>query len=944
MTRKLAVFDASSPLGVDPWVTDGTAAGTFLLKDVNTGTRYDSNVTLGGFAALGADRAIFVGQSKTDTANLGVYVTDGTAAGTTLLKTVGLFPYKNVQLVTLNNGTVLFQSATLSAAAGSPGVAADETDLWTTDGTVAGTVKVKTIAYAGSPYAKNLTALGNGKAVFTVPTATATQLWVTDGTAAGTVVLPTAPTNGYGPIQITPLGNGSALFLGARNATDYTGALWTTDGTAAGTVKLGDLNFRTPASIGNNKVVFYADGGLTSKNGLYVSDGTVAGTILISPIDYYYFTPVTSIGNGRAVFARLTDKYATGQPTAAQIYVTDGTTAGTTLVKSVPNASDGVLPTGFTGLGNGKFLFSLSTAARGPELWVSDGTSAGTLQITDLLPGTNGSTPLNITSIGDGYAVLVATQVDSNNNGPGAELFITDGTAAGTSLVKDIYPGIISSGATNFLTLSPVVATPFAFTIAPLDASKADGTGNQTPYTFTVTRTGDLSQATSVAWSAAGSGTNPAPPGLIVNPAGTVSFAAGAATATITVNLQGAQIVSTETFAVTLGGAPAGSAAATATGTILPTPPDYNLDPLFDALFYLAHNPDVAASKLNAYLHYLLQGFKEGRDPSALFSTSYYLSHNPDVAASGVNPLLQFEQTGFRQGRDPSAGFSVANYLAANPDVKAAGLNALLHYVTSGKAEGRMAFAPSTAPADTGVDASAYYTANPDVRAAGVDAATHYHASGWHEGRNPSALFDTNFYLAQNPDVKAAGIDPLLHFETVGWKEGRDPSLLFSDAKYLAANPDVKAAGVNPLLHYLTSGQAEGRAAFIGGGTAAADPLVDAAFYDKQLGSTLVPGGAAAAQQAAASYDATGWQHGLNPDRLFDTAYYLSHNPDVAAAHINPLLHFEANGWKEGRDPSAAFSTKKYLAAYSDVKAAGIDPLLHYVQSGQAEGRTAFVA
>ena len=238
---------------------------------------------------------------------------------------------------------------------------------------------------------------------------------------------------------------------------------------------------------------------------------------------------------------------------------------------------------------------------------------------------------------------------------------------------------------------------------------------------------------------------------------------------------------------------------------------------------------------------------------------------------------------------------------------------------------------------------SAYYLAhNPDVAAYRVDPYQHYLASGWTEGRNPSAWFDTSLYLAQNPDVAAAGLDPLLHFEQYGAREGRDPSLLFSGSQYLAANPDVAAAGVNPLQHYMQFGQAEGRMTFLSGGSAAADPLVDAAYYDHQLGATLIPSGTAAAQQAAWSYDTSGWQRGLNPDGLFDTAYYLSHNPDVAAAHINPLLHFERYGWAEGRDPSAQFSTSRYLAAYSDVRVAGIDPLLHYVQYGQAEGRTAY--
>lgn len=326
-------------------------------------------------------------------------------------------------------------------------------------------------------------------------------------------------------------------------------------------------------------------------------------------------------------------------------------------------------------------------------------------------------------------------------------------------------------------------------------------------------------------------------------------------------------------------------------------------------------------------------------DPT--FDVSYYLAHNPDVAAAGLDPYQQYITEGWKAGRNPSAGFDVRDYLAANPDVRAAGVNPSLQYDLTGKAEGRAAFAVTGRP-DPGVDATYYYAINVDVKSAGVDASAHYEQFGWREGRNPDAFFDTNFYLTQNPDVKAAGIDPLKHYEQYGWKEGRDPSLLFSTSKYLAANPDVKAAGLDPLLHYLDFGQTEGRMAFLAGGTAGADPLVNAAFYDKQLGATLTPAGMAAQQQAAFNYAVSGWQAERNPDALFNTAYYLSHNPDVAAAHVNPLTQYEQFGWKEGRDPSAQFSTNKYLAANPDVRAAGVDPLLHYVVFGQAEGRPAF--
>ena len=333
-----------------------------------------------------------------------------------------------------------------------------------------------------------------------------------------------------------------------------------------------------------------------------------------------------------------------------------------------------------------------------------------------------------------------------------------------------------------------------------------------------------------------------------------------------------------------------------------------------------------------------------------LFDAGYYLRQNPDVAAAGVDPYQHFMYHGWREGRDPSLLFSLSKYLAASPDVGRAGFNPLLHYELYGQAEGRPVFAAGgTAAPDPFID-PAYYAQQlgaslvPAGSAGQQQASWSYDTTGWHQGLNPDALFDTNYYLAQNPDVRAAGVDPLKHYEAHGWREGRDPSLLFSNSKYLAAYPDVQAAGVQPLLHYLQYGQNEGRMAFLSGPAAAADPLIDPAFYDKQLGATLIPTGPAAQMQAAASYDAIGWLQRLDPDAFFNTSYYLSHNPDVAAARIDPVRHYEQYGWHEGRNPSAQFSVAKYLAANPDVRAAGMDPLRHFLSYGQFEGRAAYAA
>ena len=73
---------------------------------------------------------------------------------------------------------------------------------------------------------------------------------------------------------------------------------------------------------------------------------------------------------------------------------------------------------------------------------------------------------------------------------------------------------------------------------------------------------------------------------------------------------------------------------------------------------------------------------------------------------------------------------------------------------------------------------------------------------------------------------------------------------------------------------------------------------------------------------------------------LFDEAWYLSKNPDVAEAKADPVRHYLRYGGIEGRYPSLDFSSTFYLDTYADVKRAGINPLIHYLKYGKAEGRS----
>jgi len=110
--------------------------------------------------------------------------------------------------------------------------------------------------------------------------------------------------------------------------------------------------------------------------------------------------------------------------------------------------------------------------------------------------------------------------------------------------------------------------------------------------------------------------------------------------------------------------------------------------------------------------------------------------------------------------------------------------------------------------------------------------------------------------------------------------------------------------------------------------------LFDAAWYLRQN-----PDVAASHVNPLEHYLKWGVQEGRNPNPLFDTQWYLAENSDVADAGLSPIEHYYAWGAKEGRDPNPLFSTNWYLEANPDIRAAGINPLQHYLETGASEGR-----
>ena len=96
----------------------------------------------------------------------------------------------------------------------------------------------------------------------------------------------------------------------------------------------------------------------------------------------------------------------------------------------------------------GTVYFRASDGASGSELWKSDGTEAGTVLLKDINPGSASSGPSGFTAVGG------SVFFSANDGISGVELWKSDGTPAGTVLVKDIRPGVgassIPSNLTNF--------------------------------------------------------------------------------------------------------------------------------------------------------------------------------------------------------------------------------------------------------------------------------------------------------------------------------------------------------------------------------------------------------------------------------------------------------------------------------------------------------------
>lgn len=307
-------------------------------------------------------------------------------------------------------------------------------ELWSSNRTEAGTRLVKDIVPGFAPSEpRHLTTVA-GMIFFTANDSThGRELWRSDGTTEGTKLVKDINTEGSSiPFRLTAFG--STLFFTADDGV-HGRELWKTDGTEAGTMLVkdirpdGDTFFLELVPVGN-MLFFSAD------NKLWRTDGTEPGTVLLYQ---YHGTPrfLTNI-DGTLFFQGKWPREPFGRQDT-ELWKSDGTQDGTVLVKDIYPGVSPSHPRTLTNF-NGTLFFVAWVVENlyygpGRELWKSDGTADGTVLVKDIWPGRTNSDPFNLTVVGN---TLFFAATDSTH---GDELWRSDGTKDGTILVRDIEPG-----------------------------------------------------------------------------------------------------------------------------------------------------------------------------------------------------------------------------------------------------------------------------------------------------------------------------------------------------------------------------------------------------------------------------------------------------------------------------------------------------------------------
>lgn len=349
--------------GFELWKSNGTAIGTGMVKDIKTGSS-------GSFPRSFITYKNEVYFSAQGPEGYELWKTDGTSSGTVLLKDI-ITPFgSEPKDLTIFKGELYF-------------VIKDRNnnsyyELWKTDGSTIGTVRVSD-STLNLQSIQSPTVAGNNLFFSGTTVNEGVELWASDGTKAGTRLVKELNIPNQGPrLMIDFKGK---LFFSIYDNTGYK-AIYESDGTAAGTklmINFPDGIYSDFFKVFKDKFYFMARHNAT-KYDIWASNGTNDGTKKVTDLDgMQAFLPNTLFPSNNRLFFRAQNK-ADGN-NAYELYVTDGTQNGTRLTKNIntiPNGSAQIWH--MTEVGN-TIYFAAQDSAHGEELWKLETSSYKTLSL-----------------------------------------------------------------------------------------------------------------------------------------------------------------------------------------------------------------------------------------------------------------------------------------------------------------------------------------------------------------------------------------------------------------------------------------------------------------------------------------------------------------------------------------------------------------------------------
>ncbi len=333
--------------GLELWKTDGTIAGTIMVKDIcagPSGSGISSIYVFNGKAYFAAYDGIHGTQ---------LWQSDGTANGTLMVKNIGLTPTGNGSQpghFTSYNGLLYF-TATSDGTTFS---------LWKTDGTSNGTVQITQNNYS---VISQLIVVGN--MLYFVNGG----LWQSDGSTAGTKQITVDNNQIIGMLTNV---NNNLVFITDENFYFQNVNLYALSPATGTPVLLQSFNPGTYSTstidnitaVGSNFFFSIRTSGIdvSGTDVLWTSDCTAAGTKMV--VSYNW--PQGLAYNNMRDFINFNNKLYFAATSSGALSTSDGTTAGTTQA-AIATVDYGVAPV----ISNGKFYFS-----NNGSLWSYDGAIA----------------------------------------------------------------------------------------------------------------------------------------------------------------------------------------------------------------------------------------------------------------------------------------------------------------------------------------------------------------------------------------------------------------------------------------------------------------------------------------------------------------------------------------------------------------------------------------